>query len=111
METPPVDVDPPVDLYCLFNRTFYQFGPLGFLHKMSALGPRGEMLPRNSPDYGQGYSEYSSKHSPQGPYVVHGGHLTDSGGESFVPVRKTSPGSKGESASLMQSSSSSSSWS
>lgn len=73
---------------------------------MSALGPRGEMLPRNSPDYGQGYSEYSSKHSPQGPYVVHGGHLTDSGGESFVPVRKTSPGSKGESASLMQSSSS-----
>ena len=54
------------------------------------------MLPRNSPDFGQDYPEYSTRQSAQGPYVVHGGQLTDSGGESFVPVRKTIPRSKGK---------------
>ncbi len=62
---------------------------------MSALGPEGEMLPRNPPEFGQSYSEYAAK-SAQGPYVVHGGQLSDSGGDNFAPVRKQSPGTKGK---------------
>ena len=68
--------------------------------KMSALGARGEMLARNSPDFGQDYPEYGARQSAQGPSVVHGGQLADKGGESFVPVRKTSPRSKGKVMSL-----------
>ncbi len=64
-------------------------------NKMSALSP-SEMQSRNSPDYSQNYAEYSLKHGAQGPYVVHGGQLTDSGGDSFIPVRKQSPGTKGK---------------
>ena len=76
------------------------YGDFDTTKKMSALGARGEMLPRNSPDFGQGYPEYAASQSAQGPYVVRGGQLTDSGGESFVPVRKTSPRSKGKVMSL-----------